>query len=145
MGEIIMKYNEFLELCESVYKNFSGDGEVQISYYADNWRSRATKIETPRLFVEWETGGYSGGNCWDSSDPQPYTSNGPPKELEILDTILEKVCPTITFLQYKNLTATLEKYDTRSVGEYYGNSTDYAYKHVDLRDLYDYLMEKEFI
>ena len=59
--------------------------------------------------------------------------------------ILESICPAVSFIQYKNLYNTLVKYDTYSVGEYYGNSTNYAYKVIDLQELFDYLKERGLI
>lgn len=114
-------------------------------YYSQRWSERATKIEKPRLIVQWSPGGVSGGSCWDSSDPQPYTNNDPIPELELLDKVLEEIYPQLSFLQYRALTSKLMKCDGYSVDEYYGNSTDYQFKCVDVRELYDYLVEKNFI
>jgi hypothetical protein len=139
-----MKYENFLNKCKELGSSFEGDGNFEESYRA-SWRYDSKKVNEPRLYVEWSTGGISGGSCWESSDPQPYTSNSQPKELAILDAILEEICPNISFLQYKNLTSTLVKCDTRSECEYYGNQTDYATKSVDVKDLYDYLSNKGFL
>ena len=141
----MITYEEFLTECKSIYSSFEGSGDLEESYYSRNWSSRSNQIDEPRLYVQWSTGGVSGGSCWDSSDPQPYTSNEPPKELEILDSILEHFRPQLSFLQYRALTNNLMKYDSYGVGEYYGNSTDYSSKSVDLRSLYDYLVEKNFL
>ena len=140
----MISYHEFLEKCKEVYSSFEGSGNLEEWYYDKNWSSRNKKIEKPRLYVEWSTGGVSGGSCWDSSDPQPYTNNDPAPELELLDKILETFYPKLSFLQYRALTSKLMKSDGFSVGEYYGNSTDYQFKMVDLRELYDYMVEKEF-
>lgn len=141
-------FEDFVTRCKRVNAQGGMDGDLQESYYPNTgyYNRRQSQItDKPRLYVEWSTGGISGGSCWDTSNPEPYTSNDPPKDLGILDAILENMCPTISFLQYKVLYNTLVKYDTYSVGEYYGNSTDYANKQIDLRALFDYLVEKQFI
>ncbi len=99
------------------------------------------------LTVKWYTGGISGGSCWnDSNDSNYYSSSGnPPEELHDLDTILEQVKPDLSFLQYKKLTKQLVKTDNWSVGEYYGNSSEYMCKYIDLRDLYNYLRDYEWL
>ena len=142
-------YEQFVALCNEVYKDeFEGQGSVQLSYYDRTYRYNQNNNpikDNPRLIVEWSTGGVAGGSCWDSSDPQPYTSHDAPQDLQILDVILEKICPILSFLQYKNLYNTLVKYDTRTENEYYGNSTDYSVKMVYLKDLYAYLVEHKII
>lgn len=142
-------FEQFVELCKEIYLNSEGmEGDFEESYvhHSGGWRrTRPEKINKPRLFVEWSTGGVSGGSCWESSDPQPYTSHDKPKELQILDVILERICPTISFLQYKALYKQLVKYDVRTENEYYGNSTDYANLQVDLKELFDYLEDHYFI
>ena len=144
----MISYEEFLIECQSICSSFEGQGELEMYHYDRNhgWRhSDVNKIEKPRLYVQWSTGGVSGGSCWDSSDPQPYTNNEPAPELGVLDKVLEHFHSQLSFLQYRDLTARLLKSDGYSVGEYYGNSTDYQYKEVDLRELYNYLVEKNFI
>jgi hypothetical protein len=96
------------------------------------------------LTVEWATGGYSGGNCWDDSDPQPYYTGNVEQNLHDLDKILEKVCPTISFLQYKLLCENI-KYGTRTEYEYYGNSTTYSTKSISVDDIWSFLVEKNLV
>lgn len=144
-----MEYKDFLAKCKEIYADdFTGDGNLEEKHYNENfrWHREDNKVvEKPRLIVEWSTGGYSGGSCWDDSDPQPYDSKESPKELVILDAILKVICPATSFLQYRMLTDTLVKYDTYSIGEYYGNSTDYARKTVDLQELFNFLKEEGLI
>lgn len=142
-----MTYEKFLEKCKLVYSSYSGEGELEESYYDrhDYSGRNVEKINKPRLIVKWSPGGVSGGSCWESSDPQPYTTNEKPGELSILDSILEEIYPQMSFLQYRALSNQLIKFDSWSVGEYYGNSTDYCSKTIDVKDLYDYLKGKSFI
>lgn len=142
----MITYEEFLTKCKDITSGFTGSGELEMSYHSREWlRRQKGEIKEPRLIVTWSTGGVSGGSCWDSSNPKPYTSNDLPEELEILDTILTHFYSQMSFLQYRVLSNTLVKYDTYSVGEYYGNCTDYAYKTIDIRSLYDYMVENNLL
>lgn len=145
-----MNFNQFVELCTEVYGNAENiDGELQLEYFKrGDWRScdrNREKINTPRLYVSWSPGGVSGGNCWDSTEPTAYSNHEKPKELQILDSILEKICPNISFLQYKSLTNQLIKFEEWTEPEYYGNSTDYCSLMVDVKELYNYLVEHNII
>jgi hypothetical protein len=100
----------------------------------------------PESFIvtAWETGGYSGGSCWDDSNPTPYSVDIKCEDLVLLDKILEVLCPSITFLQYKRLDKDVPiRSGDMSISEYYGNCTDYAYKAVDLLSLYQWLVKND--
>lgn len=105
------------------------------SYYKN--KNKADEVEC--LYVEWYTGGYSGGNCWNDTTPTYSSSSCKPEELKVLDEILAYFCPKITFLEYKTLTNTLLHSGSYSISEYYGNSSDYSYYYVVIKDLYDYM------
>lgn len=92
------------------------------------------------LFESYESGGVSGGSCWDDSDPQPYSTDYSFENESQLDILLNSQFPTISYLQYKQLLA-LEEIDYYDVNEYYGNYTTYCYKKISLRRLYDKLVE----
>jgi hypothetical protein len=110
---------------------------------ACSWRHDESKAEkTPALCVEWYTGGMSGGNCWNDREPTYEASDNPPEELTDLDVVLTMFWPDMTFLQYKELTRALLKEDSYTQSEYYGNTSNYSYKLVVLKDLFNYLVEK---
>jgi len=96
---------------------------------------------------QWSMGGQSGGSCWDDgTEDRHYGVAGEPEpDLADLDTILEHVCPNITYLQYKQLTKGLIEYTDYRENEYYGNYTCYGVKVVKLRNLYDKLKAMELI
>jgi len=98
-----------------------------------------------RMLVYWETGGVSGGSCWDDSDPQSYTSSDPEAELKSLDAIIEHFKEDMSFIQYRKLYNELVSVDSYCDREYYGNETDYNYKHYNLKELYNYFVEKEWL
>ncbi len=140
-----MTFDEFYRDCRDIAKDYTkGDGYLDDTEWK-SWKEPSVK-KHPRLFVEWETGGCSGGNCWGGT-AEPYSCDDPPKELDILDEILGKLCPSIPFLVYKQLKNDLVKEDTNcsDCGDYYGNYTNYRTLEVDLKELYDYLIQNELI
>lgn len=122
-------------------------------YYPPERKNKNRRIEgrkgyygpTLKIKVEWMTGGAWGGTCWDDSDPSSYGPDPEPEpEMETLDAILEKVAPTIGFLQYKQLMQKVER-DTRTEYEYYGNHTSYATKEILIEDVWEFLKEREYV
>jgi hypothetical protein len=95
------------------------------------------------LYSSWTCGGVSGGSCWGSDSLHPRTPD-PEPEFESLDTLLTELCPKITFLQYKKI-AKLEQQDSYTIDEYYGNSTEIAFKTIKLRDVYEQLKEMKLL
>ena len=96
------------------------------------------------LLKTWETGGVSGGSCWESSNPKPYYNSATEPDWYTLDKILEEFCPSISYLQYKKLAAK-EKHKTYTEYEYYGNNTEYEVKYLYLQDIYDVLVEMNIL
>lgn len=94
--------------------------------------------------VEWCVGGASGGSCW-GDESREYTSDDLESELDLLDILLEKVCPNMTLFQYRRLMKDLVEHTTRSENEYYGNYTNYRVKRVNYQKLYDKLIEEGII
>lgn len=66
-------------------------------------------------------------------------------QIILLDDLLESINSSISFIQYKRLTATLLKHAERCEREYYGNSTNYAAEYILMEELYEYCKEKEWI
>lgn len=94
------------------------------------------------LEVRWCSGGQSGGNCWDDDDSTHYYSiDGEPEEdFWELDSILERVCPAITYLQFRKLEKLIE-HDSEREDDYYGNYTNYSIKRLSIEKLWDFLVE----
>lgn len=121
-------FEEFLEECKKFYRNY--DDESFWNYY------NCIKIE-PFLYIKWSTGGKSGGSCW-GGVPEGYTSTEKEPNFDCLDNILANYCPNISYLKYKKLAELIDiEYYTEN--EYYGNSTDYCVKKIEIRKLYDFL------
>lgn len=97
-----------------------------------------THIKEPVIYCRYETGGYSGGSCWDWSNPQHYTEEPPKDRFKVLEFVLEKLKPSITFLQYKKIEEIVHNNEETEY-EYYGNSTDWKVEYIILSELEDFL------
>jgi len=96
-----------------------------------------TNIKEPVVYMRWSPGGVSGGSCWDSSNPQDYTNDDKPEFL-ILDFILKKLKPNITYLDYKELDKLVKK-SSETQWEYYGNCTKWDITFIELSKLEKFL------
>ena len=92
------------------------------------------------IFHRYETGGVSGGSCWDDSDPQEYHVSKQDNEFRKLDDLLSDVVPKLSFLEYKKINR-LVKHNSEEDTEYYGNCTYYSVEYIMLDVLYDTLTE----
>lgn len=90
------------------------------------------------VYMRWETGGVSGGSCWESSNPQRYEREGGKPEFKVLDLVLNELLPTITYLQYKQISDLIHT-NSETEYEYYGNSTDFSVEYIVLSELIDLL------
>lgn len=133
------------------YGIYKKDPKVS-SYYSREYFSCLPKKTTaaditPECVIrgnEVYTGGMSGGSCYDNGDRSYHSEpgDGGSPELESLDKILEVVCPDITFLKYKLLLSKAEiTTETYGDSDYYGNTSNYAWKQVSIGKLYDALLE----
>jgi predicted kinase len=86
----------------------------------------------------WCLGGswcdYNGNSGTVSPSPQPAT-------FEEFDKLLEKVCPNITFLQYRKVYAASVTIKESSDSDYYGGTTHHAQYVCDLKKLHEALKE----
>lgn len=89
------------------------------------------------LYHRQNTGGYSGGSCWDDSNPRPYEVDYN-DEFPILDIFLEKYAPNVTYLEYKKIQKLIQD-NNETEYEYYGNRTDYRVRWIVLEDLINLL------
>ena len=96
------------------------------------------KVKGHVIYCRYETGGVSGGSCWDSTNPQPYSKETPNDRMRVLDLVLAKVKPNISFLEYRMIEGLINN-NYESNWEYYGNHTDYKIEYLELSELYDAL------
>jgi len=123
-----MKFKKFM-------KEIKDEVDVAIDPY---FSSCPDNLPKKIIGCDWSTGGLH-GNCWDSTMSSSDAQEEP--ELQDLDTILTHFAPKITFLQYKTLCKELIKRGTTCEMEYYGGHSNYGYKYIELRALYDYLKD----
>jgi len=86
------------------------------------------------VYTRYGTGGYSGGSCWDDSDPQPYYESEPKEKFKVLDLLLEEIFPKISYMQYKKIES-IVRTNEETEWEYYGNSTDWKIEFIELDKL----------
>lgn len=89
----------------------------------------------------WSMGG-DWANCWGnegtiSPEPQP--------DFVQLENLLEKICPNITFLQYKRLNQECVEVVEKGYPDYYGGCEHRAWYKCDLNKLYNYLKQNNLI
>ncbi len=95
-------------------------------------------IKEPVIYCRWESGGYSGGSCWDDNAPQRYRNDTPKDRMQVLDIVLKEIRPQTTFLEYRQIEGLVHD-NSETKYEYYGNSTDYQIEYIVLSELYELL------
>lgn len=86
----------------------------------------------------WCTGG-TYGNCW--NDHKGVVDPDEPKEFIELDSLLEQICPGLTFLQYKKILRLCVTTEENREGDYYGGACYYTNWVCDMKELYKQLNE----
>lgn len=100
------------------------------------------KMKDMAIYMRWSTGGASGGSCWDTEEDdgaQPYDGESEPKFI-VLDKVLAKIVPTLTFSDYREIEKCIISTET-SEYHYYGNYDDWGIKYLPLPVLYKKLEE----
>lgn len=90
----------------------------------------------------WSLGG-TWGDCWGNLgtiSPEPQ-----PKNFKEFDDLLMKVCPNISYLQYKILYDNCVSIDEDSNYDYYGGHEYQARFKLNVKDCYDWLVENNLI
>lgn len=139
-----MNKTEFFAACEQFSKkhiDYEASIELHRQHSAGRRALRTTELDSVPLGAFYgvrETGGYSGGNCYDGV-ATPYTANSGESRLKGLDEFLEEHFPSISFLTYRKMEQHLQ-YSSFSEGGYYGNCTDYEMKSLRFDDVWDVLV-----
>ena len=97
-------------------------------------------IKEPVIYMRWETGGTSGGSCWENSNPQHYKSEKGKPKFECVDLVLKELMPNISFLQFREIEKLIQS-SQKTDCEYYGNSTDFEIEFIVLSELISKLEE----
>lgn len=85
----------------------------------------------------WSNGGNWVNYMGNSSSVSPES----PKEFDELDEILNKICPDITYLQYKKLHKQCVTLKTEDEHDYYGGSISYSWWSCNV-DLFKDVLQK---
>ena len=127
-AQIIKVVKKTVFLKEDWYRYFK-----QNTYICSDNMLRSTK---------WCTGG-AYGSCWHNGltpispdKPAPFTE---------LDELLEKVCPSITFLHYKKILDKCVSTEETHESDYYGGGANYMQWVCDLPKLYSLLNDMGYI
>lgn len=153
----MLDFDDFLKIARKEQADFAQNDDlayIALNYLRDKEGENGPlnledsydldKVSWPGFIVLTEVGGVSGGSCWDSSNPQPYYTGQEIRGLDQLDSFLEKICPQITYLQFKKISKLILDVDHR-VAEYYGNHTKYRGSYLDFNQLYQELKEMNLI
>jgi len=115
------------EMCEDVY--LSGFSELPEKLTLDHIiRSHS-----------WNTGGYSGGNCW-GDEAEYYQSDEDPPEFTFLEDIVMSLTQDITYKEFKKIKSHVKIHSYGDVG-YYGNVDYYNYYYIETEKLAEILNE----
>lgn len=89
------------------------------------------------IYSRYDKCGVAGGSCW-GTELYDYHNEAPKDHMAILDEVLKVLCPSITYLEYKEIEK-LKHNNEKTTYEYYGNeSTDFI-EWIVLDDLYELL------
>lgn len=95
-------------------------------------------IKEPVIYMRWTKDGYSGGS-YNEEDIAEYFERIRP-EFTVLDLVLKKVKPNLSYLQYKDVESLIET-STGQEDFYYGNCENYVIEYIVLSKLYKLLEE----
>lgn len=90
----------------------------------------------------WSTGG-NVCDCWGGD--YSVRSDKTPESFEKFDKLLEKYCPNVTFLKYKNIYSSCVTIEEDHEDDYYGGREYYNTYCCDLKKLYEMLTELGYL
>ena len=138
---------EILSFLKSLDTSCKIEFEKRTVFKDNNWNNNFLPLidngDGKYLYSEsWSRGGTL---CsWDGYE-QTIEPDEQPESFEELDELLEKICPTITFLQYKKIFSECVDIDEFWVSDYYGGTEYKSRYRLDVKKLYDMLREKDLI
>ncbi len=144
-------YQDFIEICKQISK----DTEAQIVRY-----NLKMMNDTKHIFYGWyefldendslsnikeyakvtfETGGYSGGNCY-GDEAEEYTVEEQRLSLDnFLNAVVLHQSPNVPYSVFTKEILKLVKTSCHTDGGYYGNYVEYETHHISLEDFYNFL------
>lgn len=118
-----MKFSEF----EKIVREVAG------GYYS-HWCGGVSE-DGQNLVMSTNTGGVSGGSCWEDSDPRPYYNSFAKREVDHLKNLLDRLDSELLYSDYRKIEA-LIKTDNHTEYEYYGNCEDYILESINIKDMW---------
>ena len=116
-----------------------------IDHYRAEWKKIETIFESKDLYLvqQIEVGGSSGGNCWGGESSRYINTEDLNKNFTDFEEALILLCPELTFANFLALRKdNIVKTQEHTEQEYYGDSTDFLYRYVSLKELYDQITKK---
>lgn len=112
-------------------------------YNQKTYRTEPTLLEDV-LGHDWTTGGWCGCNGYDqdSSCTASGSEGDQEPEWKTLVSLIEKFYPKLSFLQYHAMMKKLAHFSQHVENECYGGGHIHAYKHIELKALYDWLAKE---
>lgn len=109
----------------------------------DRYKYNSDRVtKTKYMYSEsWSAGG-TWGNCWGD---EGTISPDKPLNFKELDELFEKICPNITYLQYKKIQQECVEIDEYTEHDYYGGIEHLQRWKCDLEKLYEMLKEMKLI
>jgi len=95
------------------------------------------------VYYDWSTGGLSGGNCWDDTEPTYYASNETEPEDNPFAKALELYAEDISYIRFRKISSKVLYEYTHRYYEYYGNRSDIEGRAFIVRELYEGLFGDE--
>jgi hypothetical protein len=146
--ETIMKFSQphSVSFDEFLEKVLSLDISID-EQDSDRWRPYRTKTKNKRALIQitWETGGAEGVSCYDDSEPELYTIDKPYPELDSLKRIIREIAPDLKATEFFDFIDPLIQKKSWNKYDDYGNYTSYQAKYVYLDELYNKLVELNYI
>lgn len=90
-------------------------------------------IKEPVIMSRYIQSGWSGGN-YNGDASRHFTKTCPKDHLMVLDLVLKELCPTISYLQYKDIAKLIHNSEETEYA-YYGNSDDWYCEYIILSEL----------
>lgn len=125
--ETILKTVEYLNALDY-------DDPCRPTFYIDHVGDTLTQEE--------HVGGSSGAGCWDDTPSLPYRDNDV-KPSDMLECILERVAPDISFLEYRRLQQLVTEHEEDRYHDYYGNYSTYRITRISVSELVGALNKME--
>jgi len=126
-----------MEITKSQIEEINRECPYEQGIFREPW-GIPVHIKEPVVYMRWETGGMTGGSCWSEDEPHPYTRHEPKPKFKVLDIILKKFKPNISYLEFREIEELIHtNHETQY--EYYGNSEDYEIEYIILSELLEKL------